>query len=68
MSSLFNRWDEDGDGLVNRAEFLKAMRNLGLRLSDEEVCALFTRCDPDGSGTVDLREFSKLLRESRGLV
>jgi len=65
VSALFGTWDVDGDGLVDRPEFVQAMIVMGLHVSNDEMGALFERCDPDGSGTVDLREFSRLLRESR---
>ena len=59
---LFREWDDDGDGVVNRAEFRKAMPMLGLEVSREAVLALFDSWDPDHSGTLTISELSRRLR------
>ena len=39
-------WDEDGDGTVDRKEFRKAMRLMGLEVPRKEVDGLFDEWDP----------------------
>ena len=39
--------DDDGSGSLDQSEFKKAMRELGLSLSDAELRQLFTYFDPD---------------------
>ena len=60
--NVFREWDEDGDGMVSRKEFRKAMPLLGLQVPRPEVDALFDSWDPDGSGELSLRELSQRLK------
>ena len=59
---LFREWDEDGNGVVSRKEFRKAMPLLGLQVPRPDVDALFDSWDPDGSGELSLRELSQRLK------
>ena len=59
---LFREWDEDGDGVVSKKEFRKAMPLLGLEVPKKEIDALFDSWDPDGSGSLTLKELDKKLR------
>ena len=59
---LFREWDEDGDGVVSRKEFRKAMPLLGLQVPRPEVDALFDSWDPDGSGELTLHDLSQRLK------
>ena len=59
---LFRSWDENGDGKVTRAEFHKAMKELGLRVTKDSIDSIFTRWDKDGGGELSLPEMSKILR------
>ena len=59
---LFRDWDDDGDGVVTRKEFHKAMADLGFNVPKAEIDALFTEWDPDGSGSLDHKELTKRLR------
>lgn len=40
---IFRQFDDSGDGKVDGIEFLKAMRELGLRAPEESVAAVFVR-------------------------
>ena len=44
-------------GLLDREEFEKALRCLGLRLNLSDYDALFKMTDTDGSGAIDVGEF-----------
>lgn len=60
---LFRDWDENGDGRVTRAEFLRAMAPLGFEnVTRDEAGALFDEFDPDRSGAIEFSELNKLLR------
>ena len=60
---LFQEWDEDGDGHVDRKEFRQAMSALGLdALPRKEVDALFDSFDKDGGGSIDYNELNTALR------
>ena len=51
---LFRDWDEDGNGVVTRREFARAMPLIGLHASKAEVFALFDSWDVDGTGSINL--------------
>ena len=56
--------DDDGNGLVDRAEFAKALHELGVEGSDEVFGALFRGLDSDGNKAIDYRELRTLLGRS----
>jgi len=62
MSRRFRIMDDDGNHSLNLQEFKKAMQELGLGLTDQEMRLLFTFFDSDGSGSVDYEEFLRGLR------
>ena len=64
---LFRDWDEDGNGLIDKQEFVKAMTILTSPRTKSNVAvadyeALFNSFDKDGSGEIDYNEMNKLLR------
>ena len=59
---LFHEWDVDGDGLITRAEFRKALNMLGVRASAPAMDALFDEFDVDGSGRINYHELHRQLR------
>ena len=61
---LFRDWDEDGNGLIDKAEFRKAMPLLGVSMAAEAADALFDSWDVDGSGEIEYGELNKLLRRT----
>lgn len=54
--------DDSGNKLLDLDEFTKALRDFGLKLSDEDVKAAFNRIDKDSTGTIDFDEFLIALR------
>lgn len=62
VMDLFRIWDIDGNGLVSKKEFRKAIRALRLSASVAEVDSVFAAWDRDGSGSISSRELSKILR------
>ena len=49
---LFRSWDHDGDGVITRREFHKAMDLLGLEVPKAAIDTIFTRWDKDGGGAL----------------
>ena len=61
---LFRSWDEDGDGLIDRGEFRKAIAALGFEASREHIDAVFAPFDIDGSGKIEYSELRALLHRT----
>jgi Ca2+-binding EF-hand superfamily protein len=59
---LFRSWDADGDGVITRREFHKAMYALGLKVPKGVIDSIFTGWDRDGGGEITLVELQKVLR------
>ena len=61
LRNSFNQFDENGDGLIQREEFLKAYRALHPELDvgevDERAMEIFNQADVDGSGEIDFGEW-----------
>ena len=60
---LFRDWDEDANGLIDKAEFFKGIVALGVDAKRDEANELFDIFDIDGGGTIEYRELNKLLRQ-----
>ena len=57
VSDLFRDLDVNGDNMVSKAEFRKALPLLGVpHAGDAECDKLFDEVDVDGSGRIDYRE------------
>lgn len=59
---LFRSWDSNGDGVITRVEFHKAMTLLGLNVAKEEIDFLFSAWSPDGDDELSLPELTRILR------
>ena len=59
---LFRSWDENGDGVITRPEFHRAMDLLGLRVPKQDIDDLFTSWQTDGDEELSMREITILLR------
>ena len=62
--SIFRDWDENGDGVISKAEFRKAMKALGVEGGRETHDELFDSWDVDSSGSIDFKEMDKALRKA----
>lgn len=51
-------FDQDGSGAIDTKELGTIMRQLGAKLSDEEIDLLVKEADVDGDGQVDINEVS----------
>jgi calmodulin len=57
LLQIFNHFDGDHNGRIDRGEFKRLMVALGAGASDEEMDIGFDAIDCDGSGTVEFNEF-----------
>ena len=62
VMDLFREWDENGDGVLEQGEFLRAMPKLGIHAGKEEIDDLFNSMDTDGDGIVTFKEFNRMMR------
>ena len=57
----FDQFDENGDGMIQRDEFLKAYRSQypdkDVASVDERANSIFDKADTDGSGAIDFGEW-----------
>ena len=56
--------DEDGNGVINRAEMEKVLKTMGNSPSPEELDRSWTELDADSDGDVNKEEFIKWLTTS----
>lgn len=61
VQSLFEEFDQDGNGYVDIDEFQNLAFALGLTLNAQQCTAVIARIDKDGDGLVDLSEFKSWL-------
>jgi len=60
--SAFQRFDINGDGVMDKEEMRQMMNSAaGKKVSDAEVNALFQKGDLDGDGQIDMHEFIRLM-------
>ena len=67
---LFRAWDEDGNGLVDRDEFRRAMVALGLggtAMSKRDIESLFAAFDRECTGQIEYRNILRHLRPANPL-
>lgn len=66
LRAVFNKWDADGNGTLDRQEFEWMLDALTIYLSEEALIGLFAMLDTDGSGDVDFEEFSDFMKSVDG--
>merc|ERR1711892_542128 len=60
--AAFQRFDINGDGVMDKGEMKEMMNSAsGKKVSDGEVDALFKKGDLDGDGEIDMHEFIRLM-------
>ena len=63
IGDVIHDWDDDGDGQIDRSEFLRHLHSLGLTdVTRAESDKLFSSLDEDGSGELDMHELRHALK------
>ena len=67
LYEAFDRFDDDGDGVLTRRELVaglrETMKSTGVALSKQDERDLMQVLDSDGDGTVDYQEFVKFVTQ-----
>jgi Ca2+-binding EF-hand superfamily protein len=58
LKRAFKQFDIDGNGVVDKDEFVQCMRSFDNSLTPHECLAAYERFDPDGDGVINYEEFS----------
>ena len=68
LCNVFKSWDDSGDGMVTRQEFIRGLAVLGVAASPADVAELFTALDQDGGAQkLDFIELDALMRRGATL-
>lgn len=62
MKRVFEKVDENNDGLICAQDLLRFMTRLGFQLSQDEAVSMLESVDSNGDGRVDFQEFLSLYR------
>ena len=57
---LYNKLDGDGDGIIDKGEFVKGLRTHGFRLANEDASLVFDMVDFNGDGMMAFDEFCSI--------
>jgi Ca2+-binding EF-hand superfamily protein len=58
LKGAFQKFDIDGNGTVDKVEFVSIMQGFDKTITEIEALAAFDRFDPSGDGEIDFDEFS----------
>ena len=53
LREAFEMFDRDGNNYIDASEIRYVMKNIGQKMSDEQIDELFTWADVDGDGRLD---------------
>ena len=65
LCEQFKKLDKDGDAVIPAPEFKQYMKNLGVKLSEEEVAVLMEEADARGDGVVEMETFGQKICPSK---
>ncbi|KAH7824503.1 putative EF-hand domain pair [Monocercomonoides exilis] len=63
IKKVFNRIDEDGNGVIQISELSKSMKEIVPDVTDDEVEEIFSSTDLDKNGTIEFNEFLRIFSD-----
>ena len=64
IKSHFDHVDSDGNGRIDKDEFMSLVERLGLKRSDDIVDMAFASIDSNENGTIDFAEFQTWIEKA----
>lgn len=64
LRELFNVFDADGGGEIDRAEMMQLFRTLGVKKPEAEINKMIDDIDLDGNGVIDFNEFCSVMSKA----
>ncbi|KAG2232007.1 hypothetical protein INT48_004817 [Thamnidium elegans] len=61
LLDAFKVFDKDNDGYITPDELRQVMKQLGQKLSEQEVDEMIKEADADSDGKIDYKEFGKMM-------
>lgn len=58
LRTAFDKFDRDGNGFIDEAEFAELLSSLGIDLTPEKIQIAFMAIDVNGNERVDFGEFA----------
>ncbi|KAG6543061.1 hypothetical protein Mapa_015557 [Marchantia paleacea] len=68
MRRVFEKLDENNDGVICSDELKRFMEKLGFEMSEEDLLTMVKTVDDNGDGTVDFDEFYSLYKQITGVA
>ncbi|XP_042422258.1 calmodulin-like [Zingiber officinale] len=65
LKEAFRVFDKDQNGFISAAELHHVMKNIGEKLTDDEVNQMIREADTDGDGQINYQEFIKIMMNKR---
>lgn len=66
LKGVFDRFDKDHNGSIDRAEFGEFLAAIGKQMTAAQVAEGFAQIDRDGSGVIEFDEFVDWWEARRG--
>eukprot|EP00027_Filamoeba_sp_ATCC50430_P009746 CAMPEP_0168559194 /NCGR_PEP_ID=MMETSP0413-20121227/10388_1 /TAXON_ID=136452 /ORGANISM="Filamoeba nolandi, Strain NC-AS-23-1" /LENGTH=151 /DNA_ID=CAMNT_0008590395 /DNA_START=137 /DNA_END=595 /DNA_ORIENTATION=- len=63
LKNAFALFDKNGDGRISSSELKEAIKQLGQKVTDQEIAEMIKSVDKDGNGTVEFDEFVELMHK-----
>jgi len=61
IQEAFRMFDTDNSGEIDKKEFRKLVKSLGLELNNRKINELMKKIDTNNSGQIDMEEFTKMM-------
>eukprot|EP01115_Flamella_aegyptia_P002558 TRINITY_DN136648_c0_g1_i1.p1 TRINITY_DN136648_c0_g1~~TRINITY_DN136648_c0_g1_i1.p1 ORF type:complete len:152 (+),score=64.12 TRINITY_DN136648_c0_g1_i1:68-523(+) len=62
LREAFKVFDQDGSGYISAAELKNVMRQIGEKLTNEEIDDMMREADLDGDGQISFQEFLQMMK------